>query len=119
MTRNRVFLAAVMAVASLGAVAQSNSAGAQTPVQSNQTSVQQRSSANEGSVSRASGNSVSAQAEKPRAEQPRDDAAARSQSSKADEATAINGQLPQTSTILPLLGLIGLGSLVAGFFARR
>jgi hypothetical protein len=29
------------------------------------------------------------------------------------------GQLPQTSTILPLLGLIGLGSLVAGFFARQ
>ena|SRR5690349_4660341 len=28
-------------------------------------------------------------------------------------------QLPQTSTILPLLGLIGLGSLVAGLFARR
>jgi hypothetical protein len=33
---------------------------------------------------------------------------------------AVNsGQLPQTSTILPLLGLIGLGSLVAGFFARH
>jgi hypothetical protein len=30
-----------------------------------------------------------------------------------------NAQLPQTSTLLPLLGLIGLGSLVAGFFARR
>ncbi|MGH9514686.1 MAG: hypothetical protein ACRD3P_03295 [Terriglobales bacterium] len=30
-----------------------------------------------------------------------------------------NRQLPQTSTILPLLGLIGLGSLVAGFFARH
>lgn len=30
-----------------------------------------------------------------------------------------NGQLPQASTILPLLGLIGLGSLVAGFFARH
>jgi hypothetical protein len=30
-----------------------------------------------------------------------------------------NGELPQTSTILPLLGLIGLGSLVAGFFARH
>ena len=29
------------------------------------------------------------------------------------------GQLPQTSTILPLLGLIGLGSLVAGLFARK
>ena len=30
-----------------------------------------------------------------------------------------SAQLPQTSTLLPLLGLIGLGSLVAGFFARR
>ena len=30
-----------------------------------------------------------------------------------------SAQLPQTSTMLPLLGLIGLGSLVAGFFARR
>jgi len=30
-----------------------------------------------------------------------------------------NAQLPQTSTFLPLLGLIGLGSLVAGLFARR
>jgi hypothetical protein len=36
-----------------------------------------------------------------------------------ESAAANNGQLPQTSTILPLLGLIGLGSLVAGFFARR
>jgi hypothetical protein len=38
-----------------------------------------------------------------------------------DDATPAtnNGQLPQTSTILPLLGLIGLGSLVAGFFARH
>jgi hypothetical protein len=34
-------------------------------------------------------------------------------------ASNLDGQLPQTSTILPLLGLIGLGSLVAGFFARR
>jgi hypothetical protein len=36
-----------------------------------------------------------------------------------DPQNVPNGQLPQTSTILPLLGLIGLGSLVAGFFARR
>jgi hypothetical protein len=27
--------------------------------------------------------------------------------------------LPQTATILPLLGLLGLGSLVAGFLVRR
>jgi hypothetical protein len=38
----------------------------------------------------------------------------------ADEtATGGTRLLPQTSTILPLLGLIGLGSLVVGFFARR
>jgi hypothetical protein len=30
-----------------------------------------------------------------------------------------SAELPQTSTILPLLGLLGLGSLVAGLFARR
>jgi hypothetical protein len=37
----------------------------------------------------------------------------------AIDLTENNGQLPQTSTVLPLLGLIGLGSLVAGFFARH
>jgi len=50
-----------------------------------------------------------------------------SRSNAASNASAIasvddavnNRQLPQTSTILPLLGLIGLGSLVAGFFARH
>ena len=40
------------------------------------------------------------------------------QTNAREEATA-NGQLPQTSTLLPLLGLIGLGSLIAGLFARR
>jgi hypothetical protein len=34
-------------------------------------------------------------------------------------STKPKGELPQTSTVLPLLGLIGLGSLVAGFFARK
>ena len=49
------------------------------------------------------------------------------QASRDSDASAVasvddavkNRQLPQTSTILPLLGLIGLGSLVAGFFARH
>jgi hypothetical protein len=27
--------------------------------------------------------------------------------------------LPQTSNLLPLLGLVGVGSLIAGFFMRR
>jgi len=30
-----------------------------------------------------------------------------------------NGKLPQTASPLPLLGLLGLGSLGAGLFARR
>jgi hypothetical protein len=38
---------------------------------------------------------------------------------EAQNATGDPPQLPQTSTILPLLGLIGLGSLVAGLFARK
>jgi hypothetical protein len=50
-----------------------------------------------------------------------------SQSNHESDSSAIasvddamnNRQLPQASTILPLLGLIGLGSLVAGFFARH
>jgi hypothetical protein len=45
-----------------------------------------------------------------------------SQTASAETASndgAQSQQLPQTSTILPLLGLIGLGSLVAGLFARR
>jgi hypothetical protein len=38
---------------------------------------------------------------------------------QSEDPAVNNGQLPQTSTILPLLGLIGLGSLVAGFLARH
>ena len=38
---------------------------------------------------------------------------------RAGDGGAKVKQLPQTSTILPLLGLIGLGSLIAGFFARK
>jgi len=45
--------------------------------------------------------------------------AAESQSTTSKNEAAATGQLPQTSTILPLLGLIGLGSLVVGLFARR
>lgn len=44
---------------------------------------------------------------------------AASTSAASGDVAENGGQLPQTSTILPLLGLIGLGSLVAGFFARQ
>ena len=55
---------------------------------------------------------------KPSAIDNRDPSAQNMAQDDATPATS-NGQLPQTSTILPLLGLIGLGSLVAGFFARH
>ena len=47
------------------------------------------------------------------------DSMAKDRAATPPDNTTAAGQLPQTSTILPLLGLIGLGSLVAGFFARK
>lgn len=115
MTRNRVFLAAVMALASLGAMAQASNAGAPALAQSNQISAQQSNTNGGVANSTASDSAASAQAS-----QPARNATSGPESSQSDEAALTNnGQLPQTSTILPLLGLIGLGSLVAGFFARR
>jgi hypothetical protein len=70
----------------------------------------------------------SASASRPTATNDSVEAAATANSNDSVEQTAsdedtrsarANAQLPQTSTLLPLLGLIGLGSLVAGFFARR
>ena len=42
------------------------------------------------------------------------------ESSTDDQASQMTGEnLPQTSNLLPLLGLVGVGSLIAGFFMRR
>jgi hypothetical protein len=105
MTRKRVFLAALLAVASLGAVAQSPS-GTQASGQ-NQVATQ----------------SNTQQSASPSATTDRNSPQVPAVNSKAPagetSVPVANGQLPQTSTILPLLGLIGLGSLVAGFFSRR
>jgi hypothetical protein len=41
-------------------------------------------------------------------------------SSIDDQASQMTGEdMPQTSNLLPLLGLVGVGSLIAGFFMRR
>jgi hypothetical protein len=101
MTRAGVFLTAALAAASLGMVAQDNSRG-------------QANSPNTQSVEARSQNAGST----PGQQKTASPSSAPAASSTADETTA-NRQLPQTSTILPLLGLIGLGSLVAGLFARR
>jgi hypothetical protein len=110
MTRAVVFLTTTLLLASLGAVAQNNS-------------------------SPSGGQSASAQATPPAQNAPpvapSNDAAGQSAATDTQrngiENSVQNGsqqdksmaELPQTSTILPLLGLLGLGSLVAGLFARR
>ena len=118
MTRAGVFLTAALAAASLACFAQDHSASAASPNAASSAAVAQPSNQNSNSVpaNRKATPSDSAQS----APEGRDSSsnAATSDPNSAIPATA-NGQLPQTSTILPLLGLIGLGSLVAGLFARR
>jgi hypothetical protein len=109
MTRRTLFLAAIMVLASLGAGAQATSTpGARAPVQQNaatqNTNVQQSSNSKTAELNPVSQPDQPGAQTNPAGEQP---------------PAVSNGQLPQTSTILPLLGLIGLGSLVAGFFSRR
>jgi hypothetical protein len=113
MTRAGVFLTAALAAASLGMVAQDNSQGRANSPNTQSAEVQsQNTSSTPGQQSTASPSSATAVAHDRATE------TSNSTSNTAQEATA-NRQLPQTSTILPLLGLIGLGSLVAGLFARR
>ena len=110
MTRAGVFLTAALAAASLALFAQDHSASAASPsAASSPAAIAQPSNQNSSSVPAA------------RKATPSDSAqsAPAARDSASNEAATANGQLPQTSTILPLLGLIGLGSLVAGLFARR
>ncbi len=126
MTRAAVFLTVVLAAASLGLFAQDHSRSAASPSAASSTAaVTETSSQNSTSNPAVQQGTPSSSAQST--------PAARDSSSKPTTASANhaiegsasndpvtpNGQLPQTSTILPLLGLIGLGSLVAGLFARR
>ena len=113
MTRPLVILVAALAAASLGASAQehttasqANNVATQSSAQSTRPAAQQNSSA-----PAAGGQSQDAATSSP-------DQGIQS-GDPADADSPNRAQLPQTSTILPLLGLIGLGSLLAGLFARR
>ena len=112
MTRSLVILIAALAAASLGASAQEHTIASQGNSVAAQNSVQS---------TRPGQQSSNAQ---PAAVRPPDSATSSSNhgiqpSDPADADSPNRAQLPQTSTILPLLGLIGLGSLLAGLFARR
>jgi hypothetical protein len=117
MTRVVVFLAATLVAASRGAVAQDNS---NTTGQSPGPGTTAHDSASPQSPPASSSSAPSAGAN----DSARGTTTAKAGSDVKDSAPSQEmagdpAQLPQTSTILPLLGLIGLGSLIAGFFARR
>ena len=128
MTRAVVFLSITLAAASLGVFAQDvsgkppsqNAASSPTSTQTTTNSaaqtkvpVPQNSSASAQNSQNPPQSGVTPATSAPTQSIQQNNAAA------AQDPQGAARQLPQTSTILPLLGLIGLGSLVAGLFARR
>ena len=123
MTRAAVLLTAILAAASVGVFAQDSPKSASAPPQDgNQITQTQNSTAQPGAQESSSGANgaqpASSGARQVKPAQGSDNIAASSAETASEDGMPAQ-QLPQTSTILPLLGLIGLGSLVAGLFARR
>ena len=116
MTRAVVFLTATLLLVSFGVVAQNKSSpsGGQNASVEASTSAQNATqpSAHGASAVRGSQEMTTAAASK---------GIQKTAKGQGQDPGTGNGsaELPQTSTILPLLGLLGLGSLVAGLFARR
>ncbi len=135
MTRGVVLLTAALAAASLGLFAQDNSRNSPNPPSAQSAQVRSRSTGSAGEQNTASTSTravpgaatpsaqdsaaVQAAAAPPATPAPSPAIEKSASTSHPGNEAPANGQLPQTSTILPLLGLIGLGSLVAGLFARR
>jgi hypothetical protein len=116
MTRAVVFLTATLLLVSFGAVAQNKSSpsGGQNGSVEASTSAQNATPPSTQAAGRvhASQGMTTAPASKGIQKTPQGEG----QDPGIGKGSA---ELPQTSTILPLLGLLGLGSLVAGLFARR
>jgi|SRR5215469_5605058 len=112
MTRTLVIFIAVLAAASLGVSAQEHTTASQANNVAAQSSAQSPRPAQQssGAPPATVGSRDSATSSPNHGIQSKD---------PADDDSPNRAQLPQTSTILPLLGLIGLGSLLAGLFARR
>lgn len=108
MSRTGALLTVVLAIASIGVLAQDTSQHAPAPAANTQGT----------SVSPASAQTQNSGGGSPQTTPAAQEAQTQS-ASRASNDSGETRQLPQTSTILPLLGLIGLGSLVAGLFARR
>jgi hypothetical protein len=123
MTRAAVLLTAILAAASVGVFAQDSPKSASAPPQDGNQITQTQNSTPQPGAQRSSSGANDAQPASSSARQakpgPGGDNTGVSGRGAASEDGVPAQQLPQTSTILPLLGLIGLGSLVAGLFARR
>ena len=130
MTRAVVFLTVTLAAASLGVFAQDTSGS--RPSQNAASSAQMNQATSNSATqtkapvpqnSAVAAPTQNAQTSPQGAGNPATSAQTRGIQQKNEAASQDSQgsarQLPQTSTILPLLGLIGLGSLVAGLFARR
>lgn len=112
MTRAVVFLTATLLLASFGAVAQNNSpSGGQ--IASGQASAPAQN------VSQPATPSSPTHAAQGTTTTPANKSIPKGAQGEEPSTGNSSAELPQTSTILPLLGLLGLGSLVAGLFARR
>ncbi|MCU1296255.1 MAG: hypothetical protein JWO91_533 [Acidobacteriaceae bacterium] len=119
MTRAAAFLSAALLAASLG-VAQNTSTSGTASRQStdsiNTATVSQSSSVDSGRPDSARAVPAQRESSAPAVEA---ENTAPSDKVKEDEAKEFSGANPQNATVLPLLGLVGVGSLIAGFFMRR
>ncbi len=116
MTKAVLFFAATLVAAALGVVAQdsANSTGrSNEPVAQTSASDSHQSSPQQPATPAGANDSAN------KAATGAGDAGVQDTTAKQETPGTSTPELPQTSTVLPLLGLIGLGSLVAGFFARR
>lgn len=113
MSRAGVLLTVILAIASIGVLAQDTTQHATAPPVASSQAAPPNSAPARAQSNQSSNTAQLSPAAAPSQETQTDPA------SGASNDIGANGQLPQTSTILPMLGLIGLGSLVAGLFARR
>jgi cytoskeletal protein RodZ len=104
--KTRVLGLAVLMVFAIGmAVAQTSSPSTQQPASSSTTQQQTSSTTDQSSTTQTT--------------TPRSNAAQTAPDKNADQNAKQTGKLPQTASPLPLLGLLGMGSLAVGAITRR
>ena len=116
MTRAAAFLSAALLAASLG-VAQNTSTSGTASHQNNASTTTTITTSNPNQGSTANG--VAAGSPRVASSQGPNAAPVEASELSDDMRESLGQNPPQNSTALQLLGLIGVGSLIAGFFMRR